>query len=547
MFNLKTISKFACLLIGALLTIATSSLIQPANVYATSISLLPATGSPGSRITLNGEGFIGKLATIYWDDKKFISNVPITQSGQITYSFEVPPSSKGQHAIKVTDDSNWSNITASATLIVTPSIIVDPVWGRALTPVTVFGSGFMPGETNIKTTWDGKTLSRSPISADKTGSWSSNFEVPSVSKGEYKLSAYGEVTKTGELTDIVFTVAPFCKANPLSGPVGTGILLTGVGFRSGEDGLTFTWDGTIFDMNYVAEPNGTFKYTIAAPPSVKGRHILGTYGSSFTPRGIVPDIEFEITPSIKLDPVSGNKGTTVKLEGSGFNASETISLMFDNSSMGVTANTDNAGSFSTTFKIPSSTGKDHQVSAKGSKGAIAQSVFTTSIITPTVPQLLFPGPGARIHYYTSLTDVILGTPRLIAGFVSPSMVQGQKSDGSTLTKMNWSTTGDQSGITVALQISSSEDFKTPIFQKTGIAGSVYELSKSSLPMSGSFYWRVKAIHETGGESAWSNPWKFEIQPASPLVIALTILVVILIIGLLIFGTMAVISLVRNRA
>ena len=83
---------------------------------------------------------------------------------------------------------------------------------------------------------------------------------------------------------VLFTIGPYCTATPLSGPVGTKVTISGKGFRTGEDGVTFTWDGPIIDTNFTAQPNGTFSWPITVPPSVKGEHTIGIYGSSFTPK-----------------------------------------------------------------------------------------------------------------------------------------------------------------------------------------------------------------------------------------------------------------------
>ena len=124
---------------GLLSVMLLGILLMPSRAYATSIALDPVSGQSGMQITLTGDGFIGKMATIYWDDKKIAQNVPISKSGQINYQFEVPPASRGSHTVKVTDDSNWSNITASSNFSVSPSIISEPPWGKINTRIFMFG------------------------------------------------------------------------------------------------------------------------------------------------------------------------------------------------------------------------------------------------------------------------------------------------------------------------------------------------------------------------------------------------------------------------
>src|SRR4030042_4775857 len=69
---------------------------------------------------------------------------------------------------------------------------------------------------------------------------------------------------------------------------------------------------------------GDTRETIYVPPTTQGRHILGVYGSSFTPRGIVNDTTFEVVPAIKLLSEPSIKGTQVTITGTGFASNEAI-------------------------------------------------------------------------------------------------------------------------------------------------------------------------------------------------------------------------------
>ncbi|MHB8086422.1 MAG: hypothetical protein ACYDHZ_11415, partial [Dehalococcoidia bacterium] len=371
--------------------------MMPAYASATTINLNPTSGAVGSSINLTGDGFIGKLATIFWDDKKLVQNVPVSKEGQIDYVFKVPYTPRGAHVLKVTDDSNWTTINAMLTFSVTPSITTEPLWAKPGNHVVIFGSGWAPLESGIIAKWDGKDLFRAPLSADNMGSWSSMFDVPIMAKGEYTISASGAITKEPDVSPTVFTIGPYCTATPLSGPVGTKITLSGKGFRPGEDGVTFTWDGPIIDTNFIAQPNGTFSWPITVPPSVKGPHTVGIYGSSFTPKGIVPNIQFEVTPSIDLSFSDFIGSRDVTVSGYGFYAGESIAITYDKINTGATTTTDDKGSFKVTIQTPFSVGKDHTVTATGSKGATTQKNYTATMTIPPTPQLLGPGSGAKIQ------------------------------------------------------------------------------------------------------------------------------------------------------
>ena len=519
-------------------------LLLPARAYATSIALDPSSGKTGMQITITGDGFIGKVATIYWDEKRIVQNVPISKSGQINHKFEVPPASKGSHTVKVTDDSNWSNITASSNFSVSPSIISEPPWGKINTRIFMFGYGFAPNEGGIKFSWDGKQLSKSPIQADKMGAWSAQFDVPTAPKGEYILGASGDSTGPGEVQTLTFTVSPFCKSTPASGPVGTRITITGVGFRPGEDGLTFTWDGPIIDTNVVAQSNGTFSFVITVPPSVKGRHILGVYGSSFTPMGIVPDLEFEVTPSIQLTPSNVVNSRDIRIDGSGFNADEIIAINYDKSATDATATTDAKGNFGLTMKAPSRPGKEHTVEAAGNKGGLAQASYTSGSLPPPALQPLSPGPGAALYIYNSVLDALSGMIKSPGSLFGIGSAPQQSGADTSLAVMNWSADAVQPGLKYSLQISKTPDFTSVAVQKDNITGTSFNLLSSLLPATGTYYWRVRAVNDAGDIGPWSNSWKFDSLAASPLVLAIVFTIVVLLLAMIMFGIIALVS--RSR-
>lgn len=538
-------SKRILSLAGALSIILCSFIfILPSSVQATTINISPSTGAVGTEIALTGEGFIGKLATIYWDEKKMIQNIPVSKSGQISYTFDIPVTSKGTHTIRVIDDSNWSNITASADIMVAPSIKAEPPWGKIPYQISIIGRGFAPGETGIKITFDGKLLTKTPVEVDKLGSWHFLLTVPDLPKGEYKLSASGDATQTGGAPDIIFTIAPFCKATPLSGPVGTKITLSGVGFRSGEDGLTFTWDGPILDTNVVAKPNGSFSYDIFVPPCVKGRHIIGIYGSSFTPKGIVPDIEFEVNPSIVLTPSIIVNSKDITVDGTGFNANELITITYDKTNTNITATTDAKGNFSAVIQSLPIAGVNHTVVATGNKGAVAQEIYVSPLTTPDTPQLLYPGPGAKIQTYNSVIDVIFSIFNQVGNLFDTATGSQQKINDTVLTDMNWLGKGEQSGLKYTLQISKTSDFSAVVLLKEGIAATTYQINQASLPLAGTYYWRVKATNDSELSSPWSNYSSFEVTATSPLIFTISILVIVLVLAIIIFAIIALIN--RNR-
>ncbi len=195
-------------------------------------------------------------------------------------------------------------------------------------------------------------------------------------------------------------VAPYVEVTPASGPVGTKLFIYGWGFRGNEDGITITWDGEIIICNIRAETDGSLivdgskvpynntshdgatRETVYVPPTTQGKHTIGVYGSSFTPRGIVNDTVFEVIPKINLSTEPSINGTQVNITGTGFASNENITISLDKTTTDVTATTDSTGSFNAILITPTKKGNEYTISASGDKGNSAQASFSMALAKP---------------------------------------------------------------------------------------------------------------------------------------------------------------------
>jgi hypothetical protein len=521
-------SKVLSVLLALAVTLPLILLVSPAPVYAVNISVVPASGTVGTSIQISGNGFSGRLATIHWDDQIALSEIPISETGELTCDLKVPPASRGDHIIKITDDSNWTESTASTILTVLPGIKTPPSVGQNAS-VTVIGNGFAASEKGIRVTWDGTVLPTTSTTTNNLGTWSINFKLPETNKGEHFIGAFSNSTAASEIGEHRIIVAPFAKVKPTSGPVGTEITIDGFGFRTGEDGLTITWDGEIILCNLVGGTDGNWSSTLNIPPCTKGYHTIGVYGSSFTPKGIVPDTDFEVVPHIGLQPTSGNKGTKVTVTGSGFASDEAITLNFEDKSLNVKAIADNAGSFSAAFEVPQSTVKDNRVQAMGSAGSSTEAIFITEKITPLTPTLLSPEQGAKLEIFKSVGDVFL-VPAKSLVVIATFRDSRQQGFGSPIATFDWSDVNAPGKASYTLQISRGDDFSSQVLLKENLLDSEYTLSQNDISTKGLYSWRVKAVDDIGNESQWSDVRKFDLILMSNQALILSITIPILVIA-----------------
>src|SRR4030042_1695495 len=510
------------LFLALTVTIPLILLASPVPVHAASITVAPTSGTVGTSIQISGNGFAGRLANIHWDDQIMLSKIPISETGELTCNLKVPPACRGNHIIKITDDSNWTASTASATFTVLPEITIFPRIARAHTTVSVIGNGFAASEKNIRITWDGVVLPAS-TTANYVGTWGINFDVPETKKGEHFIGAFSSSTDASEINEHRFIVAPFAKVAPTSGPVGTEIIIDGFGFRTGEDGITITWDGEIILCNIVGGPDGSWSAKLNIPPCTKGYHTIGVYGSSFTPKGIVPDTDFNVVPHIELQPASGNKGTKVTANGTGFANGETITLSFEGITLDAKAITDNAGSFSTAFEVPQSSVKDNKVKATGSVGNSAEAIFVAEKIAPPAPTLLSPLHGAKLKIFDSFSDVLLGPAKRITEIIT-SRDSRQQDSGPPIAAFDWSDVNTEGKVSYTLQIARGGDFSSQVLLKENLVDSEYTLSRNDISTKEIYCWRVKAMDDVGNESPWWEVQDFDLINMSnqDLILSLTI-------------------------
>ena len=501
----------------------------PVPVYAASITLEPASGPVDTSVLISGEGFVGHVATVHWDGQVVAEKVPISETGDLNCSLDIPRACKGDHLIEVTDDSHWTGSTASLTFTVLPHIRVSPRVGRAWSPPLVTGTGFAAFERDIIITWDGNVASKAPIAADALGKWSATPDFGDTSNGEHFIGAFGNATDVAEVPEAVFIIGPAAKVEPLSGPVGTEITIYGFGFRTGEDGITITYDGEIIRCNIVGETDGSFSTTVTIPPSTPGYHIVGVYGSSFTPKGRVPDSHFEVIPQIELQPTSGNRGTRVTITGTGFAKDEVITITFDEVTLDAAPVADDSSTFSAIFEVPQSKTKEHIVTGQGSYGNSAQASFTTEKVPPTTPELLSPGQGARLEIFGSVGEVVFGAVRYLDTLVGDPGGDQPDTTKSPMTTFDWSETAEPDGATYVFQVA-ADDFSLPVLMKDSLASSEYTLSQEDVLTAGSYNWRVQAIDDVGNQSGWSEVWQFELIPMSGQVLFLSVAIPVVLVA-----------------
>jgi hypothetical protein len=175
--------------------------------------------------------------------------------------------------------------------------------------------------------------------------------------------------------------------NPVSGPVGKSVKVTGTGFGANETVkiyLDSTSRGLIIGTR--ANAAGEIGKTITIPSTPNGQHKIIAVGQT-TDRRKTATFTVTDPPTPKLSavsPTSGPAGTTVRVSGRDYRPGETVNLYIDSTSGApkVTAVASSSGSISATIIMPDLVGGKHLILAVGQTSKNKTSIPFT--LTPTV-------------------------------------------------------------------------------------------------------------------------------------------------------------------
>ncbi len=184
--------------------------------------------------------------------------------------------------------------------------------------------------------------------------------VPDAPRGTHPL-----VLKIDDKTfDSSFTILPAISINNASGIVGSEVTITGTGFAANESGIQVLFDDEQVQTGVIADKKGFWQTSFKIPQGESGEHTIDASG--VTAASDVEDLFYIITPGIEINPLSGQVGTMVTVEGNGFAKSETdIRITYDDAVVKTAITANEEGFWRSSFFIPPSTKGVHEVSAFG--------------------------------------------------------------------------------------------------------------------------------------------------------------------------------------
>ena len=438
-------------------------------------------------------------------------------------------------------------------------ITLDPEEGTVGTEVEISGAGY-GDEEDLRLEYDGRRvdIESGDDETDSDGEFELTILIPESAAGDHTITVIGEDSDVEVEAD--FAVEPKITISPESGVAGDTITVTGTGFAESDDFDVF------FDNNVAVsdetDSDGSFEVTFPAPAKAAGSYDIEVEDDENNSDTATFTIG---ATSVSLIPTTGNVGSEVAVGGTGFRASQSISITFDNEQV-KTASTDASGQFSTTFTVPVRIAGTYEVKITDGTN-IVEDDFTISTSASISPITSATSPGyvgteitvSGAGYIAGRTVTITYDGNQVAtapvdanggfsaAFTAPVSGGGGHNivatDGTNTSQFtffmestspappvplkpemniqseaevyfDWEDVTDPSGVTYTLQIATDENFSVAsiVLEKTGLIQSEYTIKNEerlqSVSSEAPYYWHVKAIDGASNESQWSGTGVF---------------------------------------
>jgi hypothetical protein len=444
------------------------------------IRVSPASGSPGGKLSVSGDGFAsGRTLGIAFDGA-VVATVVTSQTGSFAADLAVPPAESGEHAVSVQDD-----LDVGATFVVSPLVSLDPPTAQTGSRISVAGVG-LRSNRDVAVSVNGiKVIS---AATDSRGSFSGAFVVPQMEGGAHRVTADdGFNSLTSNLV-----IAPVLVVSPASGPMGISVQVRGTGFSSNTT-VTIDLDKSQ-SYRSTTDTSGTFDLGVSSLGLQTGPHAFSARDRRFS-----AEAGYVVSASMRIDPQSCNVGDLITVTCSGLTSP--ISVLYDGQP--VATDVPEAGNvFVATFTAPPSIHGGHSVKATDGKVTL-ESTLSMDATAPPAPS------GLKVT----------GRP------------QGSRPGFS------WLPVSDPSGVTYTLQVATDASFRDIVLLKPDLKTHQYSLqggeSLKSTGKAGAYYWRVKAVDGASNESIFSSPGTFSVSVIPSWLFVLLIATGVIIVAVLV--------------
>jgi uncharacterized protein YgiM (DUF1202 family) len=362
------------------------------------ISRAPHQGIPGATIWVTLKGFAAseqvrlRLDTI---NGPVITPLTAGANGVATGTFAVPESTRGYHNLIA--QGATSNLQAWSSVTIQSLITFSPTSGAPGESITATVKGF-PGSRNVTVAWNQTSASSGTSVCSGTtnaiGAYTCSFAIPSSASGVYPVVATASDGST-VAGSVSVTGAPNLAILETTGPVGSGLSISGGGFSPGES-VNLSWDvyGTTW-QSLTANSAGAFSLKSTVPFLPNGSQTLRARGAT---SGTNVTDTFAVQQSLSINPDGGRTGSTLAVYGRGFRANQAMTVYWnrvgDSGGTSVcTGTSTSTGSYQCSFTVPAGTAGTSYPILLSSGGLSAQASFLLTASGTVVGDSTQVGPG----------------------------------------------------------------------------------------------------------------------------------------------------------
>jgi hypothetical protein len=267
----------------------------------------------------------------------------------------------------------------------------------------------------------------------------------------------------------------------------------------------------ILSRGYLANGNSAFTAQVTIPESP-----FGNYYISFLPENgsARTNFQFNLQPAFDVSSTSVKPGDTIQLKGTGFPADEKVSIYLNGVTMDVNVTANMKGSFYQAVKIPPLDPGQYKLAATNENRGINKSVNLVLMPPPPVADRIPPPPPPG--------NTLPPPPVTLRDTMPPAMPVPQAPMGDnfgyfgeqTIT-FKWSDVSDteKGPVRYALEVCTDPQSTAPVLKANDLQANFYSISVKP----GTYYWKVKAIDNSGNESDWRfATYPFQVSEGSVL-------------------------------
>ncbi len=466
--TLPAIAGIAMIALLAALVPAQPSFAAPA------ASVSPAAGGRGTTVTVSGsnfDSFNGDQVHVFFNDVEIFGSPVAVSGGTFQATFNIPNTApRGDAWVTVRSDID-SLLTQAPFTVTPPSITLDIPRGVVGTVVTVSCQGFYADRV-VVFTYDsgGVRAAYGEVFADSTGDCTFDLPIPSGEAGWHTVEALNDLDD--DIASAAFEVLPSVVIDPLQGPGGLIVDITGSGFAADQEiSIDFRSDRISYNTT---DRYGDFEGTFRVPVLAAGVHPLTIEDADDN----WVESRFTIVPGAALTPSEGGVGQEVTVTATGLAPDLMVTVRYDGLEV-ARGLADGVGFMETVFDVPLSTRGAHTVLITDGVET-QQAIFTVESVPPAVPEPGLPAVDSEVLPPITFT---------------------------------WAAVDDLSlPVKYTLQVAGDEAFTELVLEKTGLTVPTYTPTKDERlrPSSraGGYFWRVMAVDAASNVSPWSAPRPF---------------------------------------